>query len=184
MNPTGILREEHEHILVMLDVVGAVCDRLERGEKVDAAHLAQIIDFIRGFADGCHHAKEEHVLFPALEAAGIPREGGPIGVMLHEHVLGRNFVKNMDASLAGIGKGDAAAARSFVENARGYAQLLANHIHKENNVLFVMADQHLSPIEQERVGAEFDRVEREETGEGVHEKYHAMLHALRDAYLD
>jgi hemerythrin-like domain-containing protein len=183
MRPTEILREEHEHILVMLDVVGTVCDRLERGEKVDNTHLAQIIDFIRGFADGCHHAKEEHVLFPALEAAGIPREGGPIGVMLNEHVMGRNFVKNMDGALGRMGAGDSAAARLFVGNARGYAQLLANHIHKENNVLFVMADQHLTEKDQERVGAGFERVEREETGEGVHEKYHAMLHMLRDAYL-
>lgn len=183
MKPTEILMEEHELILVMLDVIGAVCDGMEKTGKADDARIAQIIDFIRSFADGCHHAKEEKVLFPALEAAGIPREGGPIGVMLSEHVMGRNFVMNMDKALNGLRKGSADASTGFIKNARGYVELLTEHIHKENNVLFVMADQKLSPEEQKRIGDDFERIEREETGEGVHEKYHTLLHELRDAYL-
>ena len=54
---------------------------------------------------------------------------------------------------------------------------------KENNVLFMMADERLSSQQQEELLKGFDRVEREETGAGVHEKYHEMLHRLRDIYL-
>ncbi len=183
MKPTEILKEEHHLVLLMLKIMEAVCKKLDQGQTVKTKDLDAIIDFIRGFADRCHHAKEEKLLFPALEKAGMPQNDGPIAVMLREHVLGRGFAKSMDDAIGLMKKGDASAAGAFVENARGYIQLLWNHIDKEDHVLFVMADQRLSPAAQKELVEGFDRVEREETGEGVHEKYHALLHRLRDAYL-
>ncbi len=103
--------------------------------------------------------------------------------MLSEHALGRSLARGMDEALAAMKSGNASGARAFAENARKYVALLVNHIDKEDHVLFVMADQRLSPEIQEELTAGFDRVEREETGEGVHEKYHALLHRLRDLYL-
>lgn len=183
MKPTDILKEEHELILEMLGVIEAACAKIDGGERPDTGRLGMMIDFIRNFADKCHHAKEETLLFPALEKAGIPREGGPVGVMLHEHVLGRDFVRVMDDALQKMKSGDERAARHFVENARGYVTLLTAHINKENNVLFGMAEQRLGPAEEQTLMEGFDRVEREEIGEGVHEKYHALLHDLRAAYI-
>lgn len=183
MKPTEILKEEHQLILVMLKIVEAVCARLDKGEAVDTDHLGSIIDFIRNFADGCHHAKEEKLLFVALEKAGMPQNDGPVAVMLREHTMGRNFVKSMASALQSMKAGNRSAATLFAENARGYVQLLWNHIDKEDHVLFMMADQRLSPAAQQELLEGFDRVEREETGIGVHEKYHTLLHQLRDVYL-
>lgn len=183
MKATDILKEEHELILVMLQVVDAACGKIESGEKANAGDLADMVDFIRNFADRCHHAKEENLLFPAMEAAGIGRESGPIGVMLAEHAAGRNFVKGMDGALAEMKAGDSAASEQFVADAQGYVRLLDGHIMKENNVLFAMADERLSAKQQEDLVSGFERVEREEIGAGVHEKYHDMLHRLRDRYL-
>ena len=47
MKPTDVLKEEHRLVLEMLKVIGAVCAKLDKGEAVDAGHLASIIDFIR-----------------------------------------------------------------------------------------------------------------------------------------
>lgn len=63
--------------------------RLNAGEAPSPVIFLQAADFIRGFADGCHHKKEEGVLFPAMQSAGVPCERGPIGVMLAEHERGR-----------------------------------------------------------------------------------------------
>ncbi len=183
MKPIDILKEEHELILEMLRVLNAVCDKIDAGEKPGIERLVSIIDFIRNFADKCHHAKEEELLFPALEKAGIPREGGPVGVMLHEHTLGREYVRGMGEALEKIKAGDAKASLHFTEHARGYTTLLYAHINKENNVLFKMAEQRLDPVAENALMDGFERVEREEMGEGVHEKYHALLHELRDMYL-
>ncbi|MGQ9493468.1 MAG: hemerythrin domain-containing protein [Anaerolineae bacterium] len=95
MRATEQLMEEHRAIETVLNILENVCQRLETGKAVDAEHLEHILEFIRIFADRCHHGKEEDLLFPAMEKAGIPREGGPIGVMLIEHVQGRNYVRGM-----------------------------------------------------------------------------------------
>ncbi|MBP7734391.1 MAG: hemerythrin domain-containing protein [Spirochaetes bacterium] len=183
MKATDILREEHDLILVMLQVVDSACARIEEGEGADPSHLADMIDFIQNFADRCHHAKEENLLFPALRKTGLGGDNGPIGVMLAEHSEGRYFVKGMKEALEEMKAGDTMASERFIADAGGYVKLLDGHIMKENNILFRMADERLTDTQQKELLEGFDRVEREEIGAGVHEKYHDMLHRLRDIYL-
>ena len=73
---------------------------------------------------------------------------------------------------------DAPARAQVVSNVRGYVALLRDHIAKEDEMLFPMADELFSPARQERVLEGFERVEREETGEGAHEKFHALAAKL------
>src|SRR3990172_2858898 len=89
---TGILRQEHDAILRMLEVAEAVARQLDRGEDVPAETLAGLLECFRLFADRCHHGKEEDLLFPLLEKKGLPRAGGPIGVMLGGDEDGRALV--------------------------------------------------------------------------------------------
>jgi hemerythrin-like domain-containing protein len=132
-------------------------------------------------ADRCHHAKEEDLLFVAMEEAGIPRQGGPIGVMLHEHTLGRGYVQGMADGLAAYKMGGGGA--QVAGNARGYVELLTQHIHKEDHILYPMADRALSAAKQAELAEGFERVERERVGPGKHEAYHALLDRLEGAYL-
>ncbi len=182
MKPTEILKEEHVAIKRMLKVIESVCLRLESGEDVSPEHLEQIVGFLRGFADKCHHAKEEDLLFPALEEAGIPGEGGPIGMMLTEHDRGRDYVKGMGETACAYKSGDAEASGKYVKNARNYVALLTEHIEKENNILYPMGDMRVSNQKQKELLAEFERVEQEVIGPGVHEKYHELLHKLEETY--
>ena len=175
---TEILREEHEAILRMLDVTDQVANRLDRGEPVAPATLTELLEFFRLFADRCHHGKEEDLLFPLLESKGVPREGGPLGVMLHEHDLGRSFARQMGELGELFSGGDASAGLRWAESARGYTALLRQHIQKENEILFVMAENALSEAEQEQLSEEFERVETEKMGAGTHERLHAMMDRL------
>lgn len=137
--PTRMLREEHQVILQVLDVLEALVVRGEAGDW-DFDALKDCVAFFRLFADACHHGKEEDLLFPELESRGMPREQGPIAVMLFEHRQGRALVTQMAESLSGAPAEDEAARGKLTAAARGYLQLLRNHIHKEDNVLFNMAD--------------------------------------------
>ncbi|NPV10045.1 MAG: hemerythrin [Anaerolineae bacterium] len=183
MQATEQLKTEHNAIKLMLRVLDAVADRLERGDSVDAADVNAIVEFIRVFADRCHHGKEEDHLFPALERAGLPRDGGPVGVMLAEHDLGREFVRGLAEGASRLSDGSSEAAAQVVRNARGYADLLRQHIDKEDNILYEIADFHLDAREDARLVEEFERVERERVGPGRHEEFHQLLHDLRDRYL-
>lgn len=183
MNLTDILKDEHRGIKKILEVIGAINLAIDKGEPVELDHLVQIIDFIRGFADGCHHAKEEKVLFPALEAAGFPRDRGPVGVMLMEHELGRKFLRAMDEAVTTYQSQAGDALRRFSINARGYAKLLYGHIDKEDSILFPMAEETLTAETKQAALAEFEKIEIEDMGEGVHEKYHELIHELTSLYL-
>lgn len=176
MRSTNELRAEHEGIQVMLDVIEAVCDRIGSPQPAGESDLQAIMEFLRVFVDRCHHAKEEDLLFPALEAVGVPREGGPIGAMLAEHEQGRGLIRSM---VDGLGTGNPAA---FVAHARAYVDLLRTHIDKENQVLFVMADSVLSSSVDEELFEGFEAIEREHIGAGKHEEFHALLEALAHRY--
>jgi hemerythrin-like domain-containing protein len=182
MKPTAELSHEHQSILRMIRVLERIGGKLEAGGTVDVGHLERAIDFIKGFADRCHHGKEEDFLFPAMEKAGVPCCGGPLGVMLREHAEGRCFVRGMAWSAAGAGRGDPALTAFFVENARGYAALLRQHIGKEDRVLFPMADARLAPERQKELQARFAEVEEKVVGPGKHEEYHRLLRELEAAY--
>lgn len=183
MKPTAELSHEHQAILRAIRILERMAERLETGRAVDPGHLAKAIDFLRVFADRCHHGKEESLLFPAMEKAGIPRQGGPIGVMLQEHATGRGYVAAMAAAAARLAKGDKAAAGPFVENARSYGALLTAHIHKEDRILFPMADARLTPAQQDELEAGFAEVEEKVFGRGKREEYIRLLEELESDYL-
>jgi len=176
--PTQVLMAEHELILEALDAMEKKVAAIQAGAAPDRDYFDKAVNFLRGFADKCHHGKEENLLFKRMTERGFPVQGGPIGVMLSEHEAGRAFIRAIAEGAARLGTGPA-AARQIVENARGYIDLLRAHIGKENNVLFPMADRALRPEDQAYLAKEFERFEAEETGAGVHEAMLALLKELK-----
>ena len=95
MKATDQLRDEHKGVFLMLAILEKVSAKLETEASLDKGHLEGMLEFFRVFVDKCHHGKEEDLLFPAYEAAGIPNKNGPINVMLAEHAEGRGYIKSM-----------------------------------------------------------------------------------------
>lgn len=137
---TGGLRDDHEWILRIAGVLEEILDR-EPDHGLDFDALEECIAFFRLFADACHHGQEEDLLFPELEARGMPRKAGPLGVMLQEHEMGRSLVGSMHRALPGAREGEGDAREILVNAGRGYIRLIRAHINKEDRVLFEMADQ-------------------------------------------
>jgi hemerythrin-like domain-containing protein len=138
---TSRLREEHQVILRVADAMQALLAEAEGPDGLDFDTIGDCVTFIRLFADACHHGKEEDLLFPELEAAGLPRHQGPIAVMLHEHQQGRALARRMAISLPPAREGDGQALSDLKGAARGYIDLIRGHIMKEDRILFEMADQ-------------------------------------------
>lgn len=179
--PVEILKHEHRIIERVLGALGGVSQRLERREHVPPEALSSFLDFIRTFADHCHHGKEETHLFPTLEQRGIPREGGPIGVMLHEHELGRGLVAELARTADAYRQGEPSAGPRFAEIARQYIELLAQHIQKEDNILFQMAEQVLDEETKARLERAFQQAE-EELGAGTHEHFERVAASLEQEW--
>jgi len=183
MKATEQLRDEHEGVKVMLTILGRVCSHVEATGNLNVSHFEGILEFLKIFVDKCHHGKEEELLFPALERAGVSKNG-PISVMLHEHQIGREYVKAMSEALTGYEPGSTTSAQNIIRNVQGYISLLTDHIEKENNVLFVMADNRLSEKEQDELFQGFERIEEERIGVGKHEEFHGLIEKLSEIYVN
>ncbi len=175
---TEELMHEHRAIEKVIGLLERARERIQVGEQVAPATLAKAHGFIRDFADKCHHAKEEGVLFRAMAQRGMPVQGGPIGVMLLEHEQGRRYARGIAEALPAYGEGDAKAAAALAANIAGYANLLLAHIQKEDQILYPLSDRVLSEADKQQVAAEFERVEREVAGPGEHEKHLALIAEL------
>lgn len=144
--PTEILRDEHTLIVRALDVLDAAVERREGPDAPGESWWQELLGWLRAVADRTHHRKEEDLLFPAMVRAGVPGDGGPVGVMLEEHAEGRRLI----AAMTGAGPPARAAA------GRAYSSLLRAHIDKENDVLFPLADELLDAATQRALAARFE----------------------------
>jgi hemerythrin-like domain-containing protein len=183
MSVTAELVSEHEVILIMLGVLEEIAERLEKEESIDLHDLDRSLEFVQEFADRCHHGKEEDLLFPAMEEAGIPKEGGPIEVMLNEHDLGRSFIRDLKEASHRYQNGDQEARQDMITNIHGYVDLLSRHIAKENRVLFQMADQVLADSSQEKLDHQFKEVQQALMSEDRYQDYRRLAEELADKYL-
>ncbi|MGE5614381.1 MAG: hemerythrin domain-containing protein [Bacillota bacterium] len=173
---TQELRKEHEAILYVLKILGKMMEPGSRDAESLLHYYGEVVYFLRIFADKCHHGKEENHLFKELVNRGIPDEGGPIGVMLQEHALGREYIAQMSRSL------DEKNIEEFQNAAALYSNLLRRHIDKENNVLFAMADNVIDEQEQDLMFEQFEKHEEDVVGHGVHKKLHAMIDTWAEVF--
>lgn len=173
------LIHEHKAILIALNVIEKMYERIQNDKEVNYKDIEDIIEFLKVFADKCHHGKEEGFLFPALEEVGIKNQNGPIGVMLAQHKQGREFIKQMQESILNktINK------NAFVTSASSYVFLLRNHIEKEDTVLFPLSDTKLAASKQKELLKDFEGLEKNVIGEGKHEELHILLEKFKKKYL-
>ncbi len=178
MDAVETLMNEHRVIERVLDALLGFAEDARRRGATDKAELARFVTFVREFADACHHGKEEKILFAAMVEHGFPREGGPIAVMLHEHDEGRGLVRILKQRAEQDGPWTDEERQEIAQVAQGFSDMLHAHIHKEDAVLYPMAEQHLPPEAMEQVSRDCERFEEQETGSGAHERLHALAEEL------
>ncbi len=182
VHPTECLRNEHQIILIVLSCFEIALARARQSGCVRQVDFEPFVEFFRGFADKCHHCKEEDRLFPCLERKGIPREGGPIGVMLYEHEQGRKHVRAIAGALEAADTGEASAIRTVLEHGQSYLELLRAHIGKENNVLFEMADQLVQGADLSDLVTAYDEAEKDPTYDDTYTRCRAIAKHLTETY--
>ena len=175
-SPTEELASEHEYVLVVVGAMEREAESIRSGGPVDRDAIARMVDFTRNFTDGCHHTKEEKLLFPLLEERS-QLAAGTVSVLLSEHVAARGCVSAIDENLPKV-ESSAAARTEVADNLALYAELLRMHIHKEDVVLFPLAEQVLDEPEMKHLATDFARVEEEDADAGLQERYHQMAHDL------
>lgn len=156
---TQALVHEHRLIIRMLDLLERKARLTEAGRYANYRFYLDGVEFIRNYADRFHHAKEEDVLFEALVANGMPRKHSPVAAMLMEHDQGRTFVRSLEESARAALAGKPGQDGVIALNALGYTALLREHIAKEDDILYPLAERLIPDGMRDAIVAGYEKAE-------------------------
>lgn len=178
---TQTLEEEHHIIQTVVGVMAALAENINKGMTPEADTLRNLVEFMQVFADKCHHGKEEKILFPLLETKGVPVNGCPLGILIHEHQSGRKLVAELAEAVEAYANGSSKENGPLCVSMSGLVNLYPNHIWKEDYLLFPMTDKILNEKEQQKLMEEFELVEKE-IGPDVHRRFEQLAATLAEKY--
>ena len=180
MTPINILEKEHKVILMVISGAEREARRIRDENGLDMQRTARMIDFFRHFIAACHHAKEEEHLFVRLSERNLPDGSGLMEELAGEHREGSALIDRLEQALGAVESDERGTLPAVGELLSSYAALIRRHIDKENHILFPLADRFLTPEENQVLIADFERIEEDEIGPGVHEKYHDLARELAE----
>jgi hemerythrin-like domain-containing protein len=175
MMPIGPLMKEHRLIERMIALMERELVRLNEGEQLDYEFIDAAVDFIRTYADRCHHGKEEDILFRGLAEKPLSGEHRrTMDELIEEHVYGRQTTAALAGAKERHVQGDSRALESVVGALADLVQFYPAHIEKEDKRFFVPSMEYFSRQEQDEMLEEFWEFDKTL----IHEKYAAIVGRL------
>jgi hemerythrin-like domain-containing protein len=169
---------EHRLIEKVIPIIRTATATARREGRIDTALVDFLVDFIRTYADRCHHGKEEDILFRDLERKPLaPEHRAVMDELIAEHREGRRMVGELRAAAAAYKAGDEGALGNVVDRLEALAAFYPAHIWKEDKVFFLPSMEYLSPEEREAMLAE----EREFDREFLHKMFQERMAATAAA---
>ncbi|MDW7773593.1 MAG: PAS domain-containing protein [Desulfobulbaceae bacterium] len=165
---------EHEMIERAMAVLRQCLDDLDVSVQ-NPVQMMRAMDFLLEFGDRIHNRKEEELLFPLMQERGIPVEDGPLGVMLMEHQAERDLLGTMLMQAKELKNASAEEKERYRAKGLEYLKIRAEHIWKENDVLFKMGQRVTNEQDNSDLLREFSRINTETYGESAAGKFQQML---------
>ena len=182
MQPIGPLMIEHRLIERLITLMAREFKRIKDNTEVDPefafvdpVFIDTAVDFIRTYADRCHHGKEEDLLFKALAEKNLsPAHRQTMAELIQDHAWARettaSLVKAKDAYLLE----KPGALNDLMEHLEKLVDFYPRHIDKEDKHFFIPCLAYFSEAEQADLLArmhEFDR-------QLIHEKYRGLVETM------
>lgn len=173
----GILMTEHRLIDRVVADVTLELDQIERGQRaIDADYIDTVVDFIRSYADRCHHGKEEDILFLELVTKPLPEQvEDAMRMLVDDHFWARAKTSALVAATVRYRAGDAGAAEDITDALSKLLHFYPIHIEKEERSFFKMAIEQFTADERETMLVRFHAFERLMP---VREKYLGVVQEL------
>jgi hemerythrin-like domain-containing protein len=175
--PADELEHEHRIIERVVAAMAVLAEKLQSGKEVEARVLNDLGEFLRVFAEGCHHGKEERYLFPLLEKRGVPVSGCPLAVLLNEHDKGRQLMADLKQTSEAYIRSGSTEKDALIGTLHRLVELYPAHIWKEDYLLLPMTSKILSDSDQEALAREFEQHESD-IGSDVHHGFEQLAESL------
>ncbi len=172
MMPIGPLMIEHRLIERMIGVIANELTRIEETGEVDPGFVDKAVDFIRTYTDGCHHGKEEDILFRDLAVKPLPNELKVIlNELIEEHRRGRQVVQELVEAKDEYIRGERESISRIIAGLRYLVEFYPVHIEKEDRHFFLPCMSYFTQEEKDAMlkeGYDYDR-------NLIHRKYKAIV---------
>jgi hemerythrin-like domain-containing protein len=182
MQPIGPLMIEHRLIERLLHFMAQELRRVKDNIAVDPefafvdpVFIDTAVDFIRTYADRCHHGKEEDILFKALAAKELsPEHRQILDDLIKEHAWARETTAGLVKAKEGYLLEKPGALDDLVTHLEKLVEFYPRHIDKEDKHFFIPCMSYFSDAEKTALldqMYEFDRLL-------IHEKYRSVVEGL------
>jgi len=174
-SPAGPLMMEHRVIERLVHVLVTELDAIGDTGRADPVLIDRATDFIRTYADHCHHGKEEDILFRQLEKKPLE---GPLAALMHEliadHVYGRSLTRQLSEATARYASGDQSALPEIDRAMRTLADFYPKHIEKEDRHFFKPCLEYFTEDERQQMLRDFHDFD----ASLIHERYRSVVEDL------
>jgi hemerythrin-like domain-containing protein len=148
--PIGPLMIEHRLIERMISVMGKELERIRKEGTANPKFIDAATNFIRTYADQCHHGKEEEILFRELQKKKLnPSDKQIMEELIQEHVLGRKLTGGLVEAKEEYEASNSAALVTIIDNMQQLVDFYPKHIEKEDKVFFKSAMTYLTKAEKD-----------------------------------
>ncbi len=172
MMPIAPLMIEHRLIERMIRVMRTEADAMRAHGRVRPEFIDQAVDFIRMYADRCHHGKEEDILFERLAALAVSdQHRETMEELKEEHARAREMTARLVAAKERHVSGDGAAFGDISAIMKGLVDFYPVHIEKEDRHFFIPCMAYFSRLEQDDMLEAFGDFDRRL----IHEKYRSVV---------
>lgn len=173
--PTGPLVHEHGVIKRLIAVMEARTNDMRELGEADPAFVADAADFIRSYADRCHHGKEEDILFRALAGIALTEpDAAAMAELIDDHKYARGVTGRLVEANRAYAAGDSAALDGIITAMTQLVEFYPRHIAKEDRGFFPACLRYLTPDVQAAMLASYDEFDRSL----IHEKYLGVVERL------
>lgn len=175
MLPVGPLMIEHRLIEKMIKLADEKLKGMVNGNMPDVHFIEIFIDFVKTYADRCHHGKEEDILFRDLSKRKLSEEHERImKELIEEHKYGRIKTMRIVELKDKYASKEQSAVKETIEIMKELVLFYPKHIEKEDKHFFIPCMGYFNKSEQDNMlneEWEFDR-------KLIHEKYTQIVDAI------
>lgn len=183
MKAIEILTTEHRIIERVLTALETGTWMLSVQEPLRLEFFSETVEFISGFADACHHQKEEGILFKAATDLGDTQGNSMIAAMLHEHEMARSYTSALHQATSRLQDGDEQASSDLIYQSRHYTALLRNHIAMEDKFVFPYLAQLIPSNRLTEIDLLLEMDSQAENEKGTLGKYISLVERLENQVL-
>ena len=175
--PRGCLMIEHRLIERAIAFMKVERERLIAGGDLDPVTIDTLVDFIKTYADRCHHGKEEDILFKDLANRELSEEERTLmDELVEEHQRGRRLTSTLVEAKNAVVAGDRSKLSEVLSTMGELIEFYPKHIEKEDKRFFPDTERHYTTEELDRMIESFYTFDMRM----IHNKYHDVVESLSD----